>query len=371
MSQPPALAATRAAFHQDLLAWYRAHRRAMPWRDHPDPYFVWVSEIMLQQTRVDQATPFFRRFVEAFPTVQALAAAPLDRVLLCWEGLGYYARARNLHRAAQQVAERYGGQIPRDYDAFRALPGVGPYTAAAVLSIAFGQPYAVLDGNVIRVLARVFALPDDTSRPATRRHLQATADALLDAEHPGDANQAVMELGARVCLPAAPDCPRCPLRGVCQAFALGTPAAFPVVAKKAPTPHVPVAVGLLRDASGRLLVQRRAENGLLGGLWEFPGGKIEGGETPGEACAREFREELGVEVAVGERVARVDHAYTHFKVTLHAFACRLVAGEPRSAQGLALRWVAPEALGELAFPRANRRILETLAARSGTPTLFG
>ncbi len=368
---PPIPDATRQAFQTDLLGWYRTHKRQMPWRDHPDPYYVWVSEIMLQQTRVDQATPYFERFVETFPTLEALAAAPLDQVLLCWEGLGYYARARNFHRAAQEVVEKHGGTIPSDYESFRALPGVGPYTAAAVLSIAYGKPHAALDGNVIRVLARAFALPDDVKRPATRRLLQTLADSLLPHSDPGDANQALMELGARVCTPAHPACPKCPLRGACMAYQRGIPTAFPVATPKAPTPHYDVAVGLLRDADGRLLIQRRPENGLLGGLWEFPGGKVEAGETPQAACAREFSEELGVDVAVGPLVARVAHAYTHFRVTLHAFECRVQKGTPESRLGLPLAWGAPEKLDAYAFPRANRRILEVVAQQQHAPSLFG
>lgn len=368
---PPITPETRHLFREDLIAWYRRHRRVMPWRDHPDPYHVWISEIMLQQTRVDQATPYFLRFVEAFPTVEALAAAPLDAVLVRWEGLGYYARARNLHRAAQQVVAEHGGRVPDAYDAFRALPGVGPYTAAAVQSIAFGHPHAVLDGNVIRVLTRVFALPDDVSRPATKRALQRLADDLLAPESPGDFNQAVMELGARVCTPRTPDCPACPLRNGCQAFQTNTQASFPVSTRKAPVPHYDVAVGLLRDAEGHLLIQRRPEDGLLGGLWEFPGGKQVPGESLEETCRREFAEELGVSIATGALVARVDHAYTHFRVTLHAFDCVLQSGTPVSRLGQPVRWVRPDALDQYAFPRANRRILERIRQAAQAPTLFG
>ncbi len=362
--------ALTTAFRGDLVAWYRAHKRTMPWRDHPDPYHVWISEIMLQQTRVEQATPYFTRFTDAFPTVEALAAAPLDSVLLRWEGLGYYARARNLHRAAQIVVEKHGGNVPSDYEAFRALPGVGPYTAAAVLSIAFGKPYAVLDGNVIRVLARVTALTRDVKKPATRRDLQTLADDLLDAAAPGDFNQAMMELGARVCTPANPSCPVCPLERVCAARAMGTPTAFPVSAKKAPVPHHDVAVGLLRDDAGRLLIQRRPDDGLLGGLWEFPGGKRESGEALEQSCAREFAEELGLEITVGPLVARVEHAYSHFRITLYAFACRLTSGVLTPRLDQPVKWIEVEDLDAYAFPRANRKVLDALRAAERSPSLF-
>ena len=363
----------RARFREDLPAWFERHRRPMPWREatlngRRDPYRIWLSEVMLQQTRADQADAYFRRFSERFPTVEALAAAPLDAVLKAWEGLGYYARARNLHRAAQAVMAHHGGRIPADYDAFRALPGVGPYTAAAVLSIAHGRPHAVLDGNVTRVLTRVFAIAEDAKRQATQKRLQALADALLPPETSGDYNQAVMELGATICTPVAPKCPACPLNTVCQAFAEGRPAAYPVVSKKAPIPHVHVAVALIFDKAGQVLLQRRPDEALLGGLWEFPGGKIEPGEAPEAACVRECREELGIEVEVEAPVARVDHAYSHFKVTLHAFRCRLVAGAPTSSLPLVRTTVTD--LDGYAMPRANRRILDALARETTTPTLF-
>ena len=368
----------RAAFHGPLARWFEAHRRPMPWREpgpdgRRDPYRVWVSEVMLQQTRVDTALPYFLRFTEAFPTPEALAAAPLDSVLKRWEGLGYYSRARNLHRAAAQIVEGHGGRFPETEAEVRALPGVGPYTAAAVLSLAFGVPLAVLDGNVIRVLGRVFAVEADARKPATRRALQAVADALLDRAHPGRFNESVMELGATVCTPKSPACAACPLAGVCAARASGEPEAFPVVSKRKPVPHKTVAVGLVTDARGRVLIQRRPEDAMLGGLWEFPGGKVEGGETPADACRREVREELGLDAAVGAEVARVDHAYSHFTVTLHAFRCTLPAGasgEVVQEHGEPTAWVAPDELDRYAFPRANRKILEALRESARQPSLF-
>ena len=363
------------AFRDALPAWFEGARRPMPWREpgadgRRDPYRVWVSEVMLQQTRVETATPYFRRFTERFPTVEALAAAPLDDVLKLWEGLGYYSRARNLHRAAQQVVADHGGGVPSDEDAFRALPGVGPYTAAAVLSLAFDAPLAVLDGNVIRVLTRVFAVDADARSGRTRRQLQALADRLLDPAHAGRWNESVMELGATVCTPRSPACPRCPLRGVCQAYAEGEPEAYPVVSKRAPVPHHTIAVGLVLDGDGRVLIQRRPEEAMLGGLWEFPGGKVEEGETPGEACARELQEELGIEVEVGAPIARVEHAYSHVRITLHAFRCRLVSGEPASDTGEPIAWAPLDRLDDYAFPRANRRVIEALHDEARAPRLL-
>ncbi len=364
----------RAAFHGPLAAWFERARRPMPWReagpDGRDPYRVWLSEVMLQQTRVEQAQPYFERFVAAFPTVRALAGADLDEVLKAWEGLGYYSRARNLHRAARLVVDGHGGRVPETETAFRALPGVGPYTAAAVLSLAFGLPLAALDGNVTRVLTRVFAVGDDVTSGRTRRQLQALADALLDADHPGRWNESVMELGATVCTPAAPRCPACPLREVCAGWAEGEPARYPVARKKKPVPHHDVAVGVIGDGKGRVLVQQRPTDAMLGGLWEFPGGKAEPGEALPDACRREVREELGVEVEVGEPLDRIGHAYSHFKITLHAFRCRIASGAPVHHAGQPIRWVAVEDLAGLAFPRANRRLIDGLRERERNPTLF-
>ena len=363
------------AFREALTAWFDDHRRAMPWREvgpdgRRDPYRVWLAEVMLQQTRVDTATPYFLRFVEAFPTLADLAAAPLDDVLKRWEGLGYYSRARNLHRAAQRVVADHDGRVPDTEEAFRALPGVGPYTSAAVLSLAFGRPLAVLDGNVIRVLARVFAVDADVKLGATRRQLQATVDRLLDADRPGRFNEAVMELGATVCTPRSPACGRCPLQSVCAAYALGTPEAYPVASAAKAVPHRTVVVGLVRDADGRLLIQRRPDEAMLGGLWEFPGGKVEPGEPLAEACRREVLEETGLDVEVGREVARVSHAYSHFRITMHAFDCAVQGGTLASETGEPQTWVVAEALDDYAFPRANRRVLEQVQADSRAPRLF-
>jgi len=365
----------KQAFRETLPAWFDMVRRTMPWREtgadgRRDPYRVWLAETMLQQTRVDTATPYFQRFVAAFPTVADLAAAPLDAVLGLWEGLGYYSRARNLHRAAQAVVNDYGGQIPQTADTFGGLTGVGPYTTAAVLSLAFDVPLAVLDGNVIRVLARVFAVEADSKAPKTRAALQEVATRLLDRAAPGRWNESVMELGATVCTPRKPACPVCPLRSVCAAYASGTPEAYPVVSPRKAVPHALVAVGLVTDDAGRVLMQRRPENVMLGGLWEFPGGKVESGETPAEACAREIEEELGVRVEVGSPVATVDHAYSHLRVTIHAFRCRILSGTPRTVTGEPMRWLAPDEMGTVAVPRASRRIVEAVEAESRAPRLF-
>ena len=353
--------AQQDAFRQSLLAWFDVHRRPLPWRETQDPYRVWVSEIMLQQTRVGQAAPYFDRFMDAFPTVHALAGAGLDDVLRLWEGLGYYARARHLHAAAKIVVEQHDGAVPSTPEGLRALPGIGAYTAGAIASIAFGLPQPAVDGNIRRVLARYFQLASPTPN-----ELEHRAGQLIDPVRPGDFNQALMELGSQVCTPRNPRCSDCPLRRDCAALACGAPTDYPARKPKRQTPHFDVAVGVVFDAQGRLLIQRRPEEGLLGGLWELPGGKRRNGESLQETCQRELCEELGITVSVGDLIGTVRHAYSHFRITLHAFRCSIATGTPRSTAGLPVRWVAVGDLGAYAFPRANRRILDRIAQAAPT-----
>lgn len=345
-----------AAVADQLLAWYRGRDRDVPWREERDPYRVWVAEVMAQQTRMATVRDYYPGFLERFPDVEALAAADQEEVLKAWEGLGYYGRARRLHRAAREVVERYSGELPREAGALRELPGIGPYTAGAVASIVFGQAVPAVDGNARRVLCRLFDLEDPS-----RSDLERAARELLEAApgDPGDLNQALMDLGGEVCAARSPSCESCPVACCCLALRRGTVELRPRPRSRGEVPHRRVAVGLVWEAD-RLLVQRRPPEGLLGGLWEFPGGKVEEGEEPAEAVRRELREELEIEVEVGEPLERVRHAYSHFRVTLHPYHARVVEGTPRARSAVAWRWATLGELDELPLPAANHRILEQL-----------
>ena len=342
-----------------LLNWYEHAARRLPWRGSRDPYAVWVSEIMLQQTRVETVIPYFQRWMEQFPTLRALAEAPEQDVLRCWEGLGYYSRARNFHKAARLVMERYGGSIPQKREALESLPGIGAYTAAAVASIAFGEDEATLDGNIRRVLARVFNMDLPARSPQGERRLWALAREHLPPGRAGDANQAWMDLGAAVCTPKKPDCAACPLGGLCQARALGLQEKLPVLPLKPAVPHYIVTAAVIQR-DGQVLIARRPPDGLLGGLWEFPGGKREDGESLAECLQREIREELGVKVSVGADVGVFRHAYTHFKVTLHAFRCSLEEGVPAALHASDVNWVRQKDLDAYPMGKIDRQIARTL-----------
>ncbi|BAL98739.1 MULTISPECIES: A/G-specific adenine glycosylase [Caldilinea] len=362
-----------------LLDWCVDHQRALPWRNAPagarNPYAVWISEVMLQQTRVETVEAYYRRWMERFPTVQALAAADLQEVLKFWEGLGYYARARNLHRAAQEVVQRHGGEIPSNRSALLALPGVGEYTVGAILSIAYNQPEPILDGNVKRVLTRLFDIDRPVDERATVRQLWELARSLVEAGPPGragDCNEALMELGATLCTPQNPRCLICPLAECCQAAQQGTQHQRPVRSARKETPHYDVAAGVIwagQPFRSRLLMAQRRPEGLLGGLWEFPGGKLEPHDADLPACLRrEIDEELGIEIAVLKPLTTVKHAYTHFRITLHAFHAQHVGGAPQALGCQDWRWLELDEVEMLPLPVTDQKIHRALLAQRSVGT---
>lgn len=355
----------RAEIAQKLLAWWDKGHADLPWRGVSDAYAVWVAEVMLQQTQIATVIPYYERWMARLPTVEALAAADLDVVLKLWEGLGYYSRARHLHEAARTVVETYGGELPRSAAELLELKGIGPYTAGAIASIVFGERAPVLDGNVIRVLSRLVDLEADVTKTATRKAMWRLAAALVPEERAGDYNQALMELGQRICTPAGPECHRCPLAKQCLARRRGTQLERPVRPPRENTPHYDVAAGVIwrdegRYVGGRFLIAQRPLDGLLGGLWEFPGGKQDGGETLPETLRREIAEELAIEVAVGKPLVSVKHTYTHFRITLHAFHAQYVAGKPQHLGVADHAWVTLDELNGYAFAVTDRKIIARL-----------
>lgn len=320
---------------------------------------MWVSEIALQQTRVEQGTPYILRFIKSFPTVEALAEAPLDDVLKVWEGLGYYTRARNLHKAARVVVEEWPEEWPETAEAWKTLPGIGRYTAGAIASIAFEQQTPVLDGNVMRVLARLTKLTRLIDDAKTIEDLWALSDEMVQGKSPGAYNQAMMELGSEVCKPKNPLCESCPVQQFCAAYANEMQHRLPKRKPKKKVPHYEIVVAAIYK-NGRYLLGQRSPEGLLGGLWEFPGGKVEAGETHEEALRREIREELGIGVKVGGLVATVNHAYSHFKVTLNVYKCTHTSETPKANAHTKLKWVTPNQFDEYAFPKANHKFLRLL-----------
>lgn len=359
-SSPP-----KSAVVRPLLRWFDREARDLPWRRTKDPYAIWVSEVMLQQTQVETVKPYYERFLRRFPTVQRLARARLDTVLKLWEGLGYYSRARNAHEAAREIVARYNGRLPRTKHDLLTLPGIGAYTAGAIASIAFGQREPVVDGNVTRVLCRVFRIRANPKQATTQGMIWGIAGRLLPTRRAGDFNQALMELGSEVCLPRVPRCDECPLCRVCQGRLHDEENVLPLRSPRKAIPSYTVAVGVIYDQSGRILIDKRKPQGLLGGLWEFPGGKRESGESLEAALRREVREELGIRIRVRRPLVVVDHAYSHFRIRLHAFECTYVSGTPQCLACSDFKWVWPKSLGRYAFPTANNKIIQALDIKKG------
>jgi A/G-specific adenine glycosylase len=355
-----------------LLDWYEHNARELPWRSAVSPYCTWISEIMLQQTQVETVLPYFERWMVRFPDIKTLAAADEQDVLTVWEGLGYYSRARNLHRAARQVMMEHNGQLPRTCAALKSLPGIGPYTAAAMASIAFGEDVAAVDGNIRRVIARLFDVSVPARSTQGEKQIQKLTQAYLPLGRAGDYNQALMDLGALICTPKKPDCTSCPIAVECSALQLGLQEERPVRMPRKKVPHLTVTAAIIRQ-DGLVLLAQRPPKGLLGGLWEFPGGTLEEDDPDLRACLqREIREELGVEIDVDEPFGQYEHAYTHFKITLHAFLCRLTEGVlPQALDGQVLAWAALPELPDYPMGKVDRQIARRLIKESGDGPLPG
>jgi A/G-specific adenine glycosylase len=340
-----------------LLNWYYKHGRTLPWRDHPDPYAVWVSEIMLQQTRVETVIPYFEKWMKLFPNVTSLANASEQEVLNAWEGLGYYSRARNLHKAAKITAEKFNGQLPRDLTELRNLPGIGRYTVGAIASMAFGMDEPTLDGNLRRIFARLFNVNEFADSPAGEKILWELAAQNLPKGKAGDYNQALMDLGATICLPKNPRCLLCPLIEICEARRHGTQDIRPVMKLKKAVPQYVHAAAVIIQR-GRVLLAQRPPEGLLGGMWEFPNGRVV--RDPAKELNKVLNAVYRLRVKRKEELGVIQHAYTHFKVTVHAFYCEAIS----IPENKNLKWIRTTELDDCPMGKVDRQIAQKLLRRT-------
>lgn len=357
-----------AALVEALLSWFQDNKRSLPWRKSYAPYEVWISEIMLQQTRMERAAEYFERWMRRFPTLESVADAHPDDLLKAWEGLGYYSRVRNLHKAAEIVMREHKGELPSDMAALRALPGVGEYTAGAVLSIAFNLPCPAVDANVERVFARLFDVGHPVKSHTAAGFIRHMAEALIPEGRARDFNQALMELGGLVCGKSA-RCGVCPVARFCQAHRLGIPHERPVPGKKIGYSALSIVTGVLAF-QGRIFLQKRLDSGVWAGFWEFPGGRVEEGEVPSKAIVREFFEETEFRVRVVRELGLVRHSYTRYKIAMHCFVLELDSGanaipldqdgqpRPRLSAATQYRWALPDELDAFTLPAGHRKLVD-------------
>ncbi|MEG1610427.1 MAG: A/G-specific adenine glycosylase [Bilophila sp.] len=353
-----------------LLGWFAVHRRPLPWRTDYTPYRTWIAEVMLQQTQMERGVQYFLRWMERFPDIASVADAPEEALLKAWEGLGYYRRVRNIQAAAQKIMTLHRGIFPTDHAAILALPGIGPYTAGAIASTAFNEDVPCVDGNVERVFSRVFDITTPVKEEPAKSRILTLAQGLIPPGHARDFNQGLMELGALLCR-KVPDCTPCPLQELCEAYQHKTVSERPVPGRKAVITKLEVASGILL-LNGRVFTQRRRDNDVWGGLWEFPGGCVEAGESPEQAVAREWMEELGFVVEAYKPLVRIRHSYTTYRITLHSFLLRLVSGAPENAlvqdgfpvppvltAATAFRWLPIEQIHDIPLPAPHRKLVDT------------
>lgn len=346
------------AFQKNLLEWFAEHQRPLPWRKNYDPYSVWVSEMMLQQTQVATVLPYFKRWMETLPTLQAVANAPEEQVLKLWEGLGYYSRARNLQKAAKHIVEDHQGVFPSKFETILSLPGVGRYTAGAIGSIAFNQNTPIVDGNVTRVLCRLMDLRGEPKSASMVKTLWHYAEAWIPQGQARFFNQGLMELGATLCLPQKPGCLLCPVQNFCQSFQAGSVARVPAKTVRRPRTPITTALAVIEN-DHQFLIQKRPVGGLMGGLWEFPNVNLEEGQAMKETLRQEIEKQYHLEISIEAAITTIGHGYTSFKVTLHCFLCRCVEGSRKKLRPSA-RWVSLEELEQFSFPAAHKKLIRIL-----------
>ncbi len=365
---PETQALVTVTLRDRLLQWYATSGRDLPWRQTRDPYAIWISEIMLQQTQVKTVLPYYDRWLAQFPDVQTLAQADLQTVLKAWEGLGYYARARNLHKAAIDIVTRFEAKFPQTLEATLTLAGIGRTTAGGILSAAFNLPLPIMDGNVKRVLARLIALEIPPAKALNQ--LWEISSQLVPPDRGRDFNQALMDLGATICTPQNPACLICPWSSDCQAYQQAKVAQIPVPEKSAALPHKTIAIGIITNPQNQVLIDLRPPTGLLGGLWEFPSVEVAHRQSPSpsltDCLIQGIGQDFGIKIQVQDELIQVKHAYTHFKVTFHVYQCQYISGQPQAQVCEAWRWVGVEQLEQFPFPKSHLRMIRALKQATGT-----
>ncbi len=341
---------------RSLLDWYYQNKRDLPWRNNKDPYKIWLSEVMLQQTQVETVIPYYQRWINKYPTLMDAARASEHQLLKIWEGLGYYNRCRNFHKSVKIVRGDYGGHVPDELSEFKKLPGVGDYIASAVLSIVYGKQYPALDGNILRVLSRI--LRKKINSPYNRKTIHNHLDKWMKWGHSGDINEALMDLGSAICRPNQAHCHECPVSSYCGAVITGHPELYPTPPTKKKSPCHHVVTGVIWEKN-KFLILLRENKKHLGGLWEFPGGKVETGESKIKALKREINEECGISVSVEEEIGSFKHVYTHFAIQMTSFHCRIKNGN-QVKTNQAFRWIDLFQIKDYAFPRANHKIFSLM-----------
>ena len=338
-----------------LIEWYYDNKRPLPFRSTNNPYKIWLSEVMLQQTQIKTVIPYYNRWLRHYPTLQSVSNERIEPLLKLWEGLGYYQRCRNFHNALQIVDQKFNGKIPEEFNHFIALPGVGVYTAGAVLSIAFNQAIPAIDGNVVRVMSRVLGIKNLTNR--NKHRIKNKINNLIPFLSPGDFNQALMELGALLCTPKKPICNKCPISKICKAYKVASPELYPLPKKKKRNPHFIIVTAIIWR-NNTFYIQKRNESSMLGGLWEFPGGKVENGESLKGALKREIEEECGITPTIKNKLGCIEHSYSHFSISLHCFHC--IEKDKKINFSHNTAWITNEQIGLYPFPKANHKLFSLI-----------
>jgi A/G-specific adenine glycosylase len=343
-------------FQKNLVNWFKENQRELPWRESKNPYRIWVSEVMLQQTRVETVIPYYQAFMREFPTLEALAEAEEDRILKAWEGLGYYSRVRNLQTAVREVVSDYSGKVPDTREEISTLKGVGPYTAGAILSIAYGKPEPAVDGNVMRVLSRILLINNDIAKPSTRKIFEKILYDLVSKEDPSSFNQGLMELGALICTPTSPGCLLCPVREHCRAYDAGRQTELPIKSKKKKQTTKQMAAVIIRNSFEEVLIEKRPETGLLARLWQFPNFEMESTDNQSSVLTDILLKEYDVDADIQEPIQKVEHVFSHLIWSISVYETKVI-GQP-GVGSPSRKWVKQKDLEKYAFPVSHQKIIQ-------------